>query len=150
MKAINDQLYVYDHGNNRIQILNTKFEYIVLAAMVMEMVNSKGQLALPRQSAGNLYVTDSRNHHIHIFDYKGQVLYAFSRKDAASKLKYPRGICVSSDEFVYVCEKENKCVSVFRTSGEFVTSFGQFSSPAGITSQMIYHRGGEPERALHC
>ena len=48
MKAINDQLYVYDHGNNRIQILNTKFEYIVLAAMVMEMVNSKGQLALPR------------------------------------------------------------------------------------------------------
>ena len=59
-------------------------------------------------------------------------MYAFSRKDAASKLKYPRGICVSSDLFVYVCEKENKCVSVFKTSGEFVTSFGQFSSPAGI------------------
>ena len=26
----------------------------------------------------------------------------------------------------------------------------KFSGPYSITSRMIYHRGGEPERVLHC
>ena len=57
----------------------------------------------------------------------------FSKKSAASKqLKYLRGICVGSDQLVYVCDSGNSCVSVFITSGEFVTSFGQFSLPASI------------------
>ena len=55
----------------------------------------------------------------------------FRKKGAASEqLNHPCGISVSSDQFVYVCE--NKCVSVFKTSGEFVTSFGQFIDPRGI------------------
>ena len=54
----------------------------------------------------------------------------FSVKSAASKhLNLPCGISVSSDQFVYVCDHDNRCVSVFKTSGEFVTSFGQFSNP---------------------
>ena len=31
-----------------------------------------------------------------------------------------------------MCDNGNKCLSVFKTSGEFVTSFGQFSDPVGI------------------
>ena len=58
---------------------------------------------------------------------------AFSRKGADSKqLDRPHGIFISSDQFVYVCERGNKCVSVFKTSGEFVTSFGHFSSPSAL------------------
>ena len=34
---------------------------------------------------------------------------------------------------LFMCvDNKNKCVSVFKTSGEFVTSFGQFSNPNGI------------------
>ena len=36
------------------------------------------------------------------------------------------------DQFVYVCEFGNNCVAVFKTSGEFVTSFGEIGSPVGI------------------
>ena len=32
---------------------------------------------------------------------------------------------------VYMCDFGNNCVSVFKTSGEFVTSFGRFSWPGG-------------------
>ena len=46
--------------------------------------------------------------------------------------KGPCGISISSDQLVYVCDNKNKCVSVFRTNGEFVTSFGQFTTPIGI------------------
>ena len=68
-----------------------------------------------------------------VFDYRGQFLYSFREKSAVSKqLNYPCGICVGFDQFVYVCDYENKCVSVFKTSGEFVTSFGRFSECEGI------------------
>ena len=35
-------------------------------------------------------------------------------------------------EILSKCQKFDKCVSVFKTNGEFVTSFGQFSEPGGI------------------
>ena len=37
------------------------------------------------------------------------------------------------------------------TEGPVLNSVGPcYTSPYSITSQMIYHRGGEPERVLHC
>ena len=78
-------------------------------------------------------MTDTRNNRVQVFDCNRQFLYAFSEKGTASKqIDHPYGISVDVDQFVYVCEKGNKCVSVFKTSGEFVTSFGQFSNPATI------------------
>ena len=78
-------------------------------------------------------MTDTNNPHVKVFDCKRQLLSTFSKKGAASEhLKHPYGICVGSDQFVYVCDFGNNCVSVFKTSGEFVTSFGRFSNPAGI------------------
>ena len=78
-------------------------------------------------------MTDSYNNRVQVFDCNGQFLSAFNKKGAASKqLNIPYGICVGSDQFVYVCNGGNRRVSVFKTSGEFVTSFGEFSFPAGI------------------
>ena len=45
-------------------------------------------------------------------------------------LRRPRGLCVSGD-YVYVTGDGNSCVSVFRTSGEFVHSFGKKGSGRG-------------------
>ena len=62
-------------------------------------------------------VSDSRNDRVQVFDYKGQFLSTFSKKGAASKhLNLPCGISISSDQFVYVCDRGNECVSVFKTS----------------------------------
>ena len=133
IKIINDKLYVCDSGNNRFQILNTELEYVNSFGCHGD---GDGQFNWPndiaQDRAGNLYVTDTNNNRVQVFDCEGQFLSTFSKKGAASKqLQYPTGICVGSDQLVYVCDK-NECVSVFKTSGEFVTSFGQFSDPAGI------------------
>ena len=86
-----------------------------------------------KDRVGNLYVSDSYNKRVQVFDSKGQFLSTFSTKGAASKYLYlPCGICVGPDQFVYVCDNKNNCVSVLTTSGEFVTSFGQFTKPIGI------------------
>ena len=133
IKVINDKLYVCDRGNNRVQILNTELDYVDSFGCYGD---GDGQFNRPldiaQDGAGNLYVSDSYNNRVQVFDCKKQFLSTFKKKGAASEqIKFPSGICVGS-EFVYVCDKGNKCVSVFKTSGEFVTSFGQFSVPGGI------------------
>ena len=80
-----------------------------------------------------MYVSDSRNNRAQVFDCKGQFLSTFSKKGSTSEqINIPYGISISSDQFVYVCDNGNNCVSVFKPSGEFVTSFGQLSDPMGI------------------
>ena len=134
IKVINDRLYVCDRRNHRVQILNTELEYVDSFGCYGD---GDGQFNRPsgiaQDRAGNLYASESRNNNrVQVFDCKGQFLSTFSKKGAASKLLKPCGIFISSDQFVYVCDRGNKCVSVFKTSGELVTTFGQFSNPAGI------------------
>ena len=142
IKVINDKLYVCDRKNHRIQILNTELEYIDSFGCHGD---GDGQFHWPngiaQDEAGNLYVSDSNNNRVQVFvqvfDHKGQFFFfdSFSEKGTTSnKLNFPIGICVGSDQLVYVCDTSNKCVSVFKTSGEFVTSFGQFSCPTGIVT----------------
>ena len=85
---------------------------------------------IAQDRAGRLYVSDSDNNRVQVLNHKGQFLFAIS-KTKSDSLSCPLGICVD-DQFVYISERWNKCVSVFKTSGEFVTSFGQFGDPAGI------------------
>ena len=126
IKVIDDKLYVSDHGNYRFQILNTELEYVESFGCYGD---GDGQFNRPngiaQDRAGNLYVSDSYNNRVQVFDCKRQFLPTFS-------INLPCGIAVSSDQFVYVCDNKNKCVSVFKTSGECVTSFGQFNHPVGI------------------
>ena len=133
-KFINNQLYVCDCGNYRVQILNTELEYVNSFGC---HGGGDGQFRDPndivQDRAGNWYVSDSKNHRVQVFDCKRQFLSTFSNKSTVSEqLRNSCGICVGSDQLVHVCDNKNKCVSVFKTSGEFVTSFGQFSDPAGI------------------
>ena len=133
VKIVNDKLYICDRNNHRVQILNRDLEYVESFG---RHGSGDGEFRylndLAQDRAGNLYVSDFDNNCVQVLNCKGQFLYAISKKGAASeRLSFPRGVCVD-DQFVYVCDCGNKCVSVFKTSGEYVTSFGQFSCPVGI------------------
>ena len=141
IKVINDKLYVCDRGNHRVQILNKGLIYVDSFGCYGD---GDGQFNRPngiaQDRAGNLYVSDSRNNRVQVFDCKRQFLSTFS-------INLPCGIAVSSDQFVYVCDNKNKCVSVFKTSGECVTSFGQFNHPVGIVIDddgFVYVSNHEP------
>ena len=135
IKIFNDTLYVCDSGNHRVQILNTELEYMDSFGCRSDgdgQFNEPNDIA--QDGAGNLYMTDTKSCHVQVFERFEQFLSTFIKKKgtASKQLDCPCGICVGPDQFVYVCDNKNKCVSVFNTSGDFVTSFGQFSSPAGI------------------
>ena len=136
IRVLNDKLFVCDKKNNRIQVLDNNFKFIHSFG---QKGTGNGQLDWPQgvvqDKAGNLYVTDYGNHRVQVFNREGQFLSTFCEKGTASKkLNRPVGICfdVCSD-FVFVSEKDVGCVSVFKPSGEFVTSFGELlNTPAGM------------------
>ena len=134
VKIINDKLYVCERGSNyRVQILNRDMQYVDSFGHYGSGDGEFMQLNdLAQDGTGNLYVSDGNNNRVQVLSCKGQFLFTISKKGTASKhLSSPCGICVD-DQFVYVGEYGNNCVSVFKTNGEFVTSFGQISWPAGI------------------
>jgi predicted membrane-bound mannosyltransferase/sugar lactone lactonase YvrE len=67
-----------------------------------------------------LYVADSYNHRIAVFDQEGE----FVREIGAGRLNEPWDVAVSSDGFVYVADTWNHRVQRFALNGEFITEWG--------------------------
>ncbi|MEW5989198.1 MAG: NHL repeat-containing protein, partial [Chloroflexota bacterium] len=94
----------------------------------------QGQLQGPRNLAigpdGNLYVADSGNHRIQVFDPSGGFVRAWgSQGDAAGQFNEPWGIAVD-ENYVYVADTWNHRLQKFTLRGDFVQTIGQGGSPA--------------------
>ncbi len=87
----------------------------------------QGELIMPRNAAvgpdGLLYVADSGNHRIVVFDGTETVLSFGGFGAGEGQLNEPWGIAVD-DEFVYVADTWNHRVQKFTLTGEFVRGFG--------------------------
>lgn len=92
-----------------------------------------------RSFAGDLYVTDSLNFRIEIFDEQGKPLGSFGRHgDGSGDLAMPKGIAVDSDGIVYVVDGIFDNVQLFDRKGAFLLTlgkrgndFGEFWLPSG-------------------
>ena len=140
-----NELLVCDRDNHRIQVFSSKLEHI----RCIDLKNLDQHLAKPTHpndlafdSSGNMLVTDFANNCVLRFTAKEQ--YSGSYQGC---LAGPESIHVDKD-LIYVTESQNHRVSVFRTSGESVTTFGRIGKgdcelkfPMGIvtnSSGMVY------------
>ena len=97
--------------------------------------SGKGEFMNPRgirfdKIQNKVYICDSSNHRIQVFDTNGKFLHSFGD----DQLQNPFGICVSTD-FVFVTDEVRKCVTKFTLDGIFKNSFDgteQFFSIYGI------------------
>ena len=83
----------------------------------------KGEFHNPRGIAfdkiqNKLYVCDSSNHRIQVFNTGGEILHSFGN----DKLQRPFGICVSKD-FVFVTDEVRKSVTKFTLEGTYKNGF---------------------------
>ena len=76
----------------------------------------------------NLYVSDTNNSCVHVFNKDGVHFRSIGRDK--KELKKPWGLCVHG-QYVYVTDVTSHCVFVFTTDGEYVTSFGQEGQEEG-------------------
>ncbi len=96
-----------------------------------------GELAMPRNMAigpdGRIYVLDSGNHRLQVFDSDGKPLSTWgSFGTEEGQFNEPWGIAVS-EEYVYVADTWNHRVQKFSLDGQFFDSFGSSGSPDSET-----------------
>ena len=126
--VVRDEVMVTERNNaSTIMIYDKQFKYV-------RRIQQAGDRAYHRLSVNthdnNLYVTASDNL-IHIFSKDGNLLRSFGCDiDGVKRLNDPTDICISG-EYVYVSNYKGHNVSVFTTSGDYVTSFGRQGNKEG-------------------
>ncbi len=103
-----------------------------------------GEFSLPTNIAldreGNVYVTDSLNFRVEIFDAEGNFTGQFGQHcDAIGCFERPKGIAVDSDGHIWVVDSNLALVEIFNRDGELLAyvggpgrSLGRFNDPMGI------------------
>lgn len=136
-----DRLYVPDPGRHVIRVYDSRDGRFLLS--IGERGTEEGQFNFPTNvfvRHGKLYVSDSGNFRVQIFDLDGKFLETFGGiGDAPGRFARPKGIAVDSEGHVYVIDAAFDNFQVFDEDGKLLmfvggagASPGRFNLPAGI------------------
>lgn len=150
--AIDNQnrfLYVADTGLDQVLVYDADPPYKLLRKMgtggKKHTLTSPGDFAKPTNLAvdsdGNLYVSDTFNDRVEIFDADGNFVRTFGKPgDGPGYFTRPKGIAIDRDGHVWVADAVQDRVQVFTPEGQVLLWMGghgvlpgQFSSLAGLT-----------------
>jgi len=141
-------LYVADSGNDVIDVFDADtYKYLrqIGKPSHKHEQTDPGTFSLPEAVAvdadGNVYVTDTFNDRVEIFDAEGNFISMFGKiGDAPADFERPKGIAVDGDGHIWVVDAGPNQVKVFNPSGRLLIYFGgqgyypgQFMGPWGIT-----------------
>ncbi len=148
-------VYVVDSDNNRVQVFDVEGNYLREWGSQCNLATGTGctepaglgQFQEPWGIAvaddGRVYVADTWNHRIQVFDAEGNFLTTwgtYGQSSSSQTLFYgPRDVAVDSAGRVFVTDTGNKRVMAFDADGNFLyqwggggTGPGQFEEPVGI------------------
>ena len=124
-------IFVADHNNNRIQILDINGTY---TNQFGSSGSANGQFNLPRGITTNnthLFVTDTGNHRIQIFDINGNYVSQFGSEGSDNgQFIFPTGI-TTNNTHLFVVDTRNYRIQIFDINGNYVDQFGSLGNGAG-------------------
>ncbi len=144
----NRLLYVTDVLKDNVAVYdldNFKFLRTVGGPPKKAGDDSPGTFARPTNIAvgpnGDIYVSDTLNQRIQIFDADGTFLSTFGKPgDGPGDFARPKGIAIDSDSHIWVADADQNRVKVFDRQGRLCAFFGeygyfpgQFALPSGLT-----------------
>lgn len=87
-------------------------------------------------SGNRIYVSDTGNQRVQVFDYNGNPLMKFGKNGKKQgEFRFPYGIAADSSGKIYVSDLYNGNISVMSKDGEFLNYFSnsvEIKSPAGL------------------
>jgi DNA-binding beta-propeller fold protein YncE len=125
--CVNQAIYKYQNGKVKLFIS-------------LDLSRPTGITALPDKQ--KLYVIDTGEHCMKIFNYQGELLNIITAdKFGENKFHFPTFITVTNDGFILVNDALNYEIKRFDANGDFISSFGSegdgpgsFSRPKGIAA----------------
>ncbi len=121
-----NQIYVCDTHNHRIQVFNRDLSFVRVIGrkgVANECLQKPSDLHF--DESGSIYVAEQENHRIQVLTPGGQHIHHIGNYgNEPGELDHPISVAIHNN-MVYVTEENNKRISVFKLSGEFVTTFGE-------------------------
>jgi len=126
-------LYVVDTQNDVVDVFdadNFKLLRHIGTPGKKHQLSDPGTFSLPTHVAvdsdGNVYVTDTLNARIEIFDADGNFISTFGKRgDGPADFDRPKGIAVDGDGHIWVVDAAQGRVKVFDRTGQLLIYFGQ-------------------------
>ena len=133
---LENNIYVSDHGNARIQIFDDQGNYIKSWGSYGDGPGEFSHPAGIAISHDYVFVVDNKLNKIQKFDSLGNFIIQWgSFGTGNSEFISPSGIAVSENEFVYVVDTGNNRIQKFTLNGEYVSSFGKnFNGEGNLVS----------------
>lgn len=143
----NRLLYVVDTGADQVKVFDAdsfKLLRSIGTPGKKHTLTDPGTFSLPTHIAldgdGNVFVTDTLNNRVEIFDADGQFISEFGKAgDGPGYFARPKGIAVDCDGHIWVVDEVQSRVQVFDREGRLLAYFGelgpypgQFNGPYGI------------------
>ncbi|HUT34734.1 MAG TPA: 6-bladed beta-propeller [Planctomycetota bacterium] len=127
--AARGRLFVVDAGAHAVLVFERQGDGFALARTLGGRGEAAGGFNFPTHAAvgrdGSLYVTDSLNHRIQIFDAEGRRVGAFGRAgDGTGDFAKAKGIALDSEGHIYVVDSLYDVVQVFDHEGRLLLVFG--------------------------
>ena len=132
----NNQVYVCDCNNHRIQVFDPDLNFV---RSIGSYGRGRGEFNViddvKFDSAGNMYVAEYGNERVQVLDSSGHFIRAIG-EEGEGKLSQAFSVLIA-DQYVYVATAADRIV-VYKTSGQFVTSFGRYGQKDGEFDTAIY------------
>jgi sugar lactone lactonase YvrE len=143
----NRQLYVVDTQADQVVVYDAdtlKEKRRIGTGGKKHELNTPGDFSLPSfvalDSDNNVYVTDTMNYRVEIFDADGKFISQFGRHcDGPGCFAHPKGIAVDSDGHIWVADPMIDLLQAFNRDGQLLgmvgghgNQLGQFSSLDGV------------------
>jgi len=140
-------LYVVDTGNDVVDVFDAdSFKLLrkIGTPGKKHALMDPGTFSLPTQVAldsdGNVYVTDTMNARVEIFDADGNFISMFGKRgDGPQDFERPKGIAIDCDGHIWVVDAAQDRVKVFDKTGQLLIYLGghgeypgQFAAAYGI------------------
>jgi DNA-binding beta-propeller fold protein YncE len=119
-------LYVVDNHAHQVLVFSKKNLLFTFGQRGVR----PGEFNFPTNIAisplGRIYITDSMNFRLQIFDRKGNLIKAFGNHgDGSGDFSWPKGVSVDSDEHIYIIETLFDAVQIFDMDGNYLLTFGR-------------------------
>ena len=140
-------LYVVDTGAQRVAVFNADdFEFLRNLGGPPKAIGDDDPSTFSKPSnvavdkEGNVYVSDTMNNRVQIFDADGKFISKFGKAgDGPGDFARPKGICIDSDGHIWVADAFTNRIQIFDREGHLLAFFGtggdlpgQFGVPSGV------------------